>query len=234
MIQLNLLPDVKLEYIKAQRTRRLVMSLSFLVTAAAVGLVVLLLFFNAVQSKHLHDLSKDIERESKELSSKPQINKILTVQNQLNSLPDLHAKKPAATRIFDYLNQITPSAVSISSFNTDLTTQTATVTGNADSLSSVNKFVDTLKYTTFAEKGDDSKAKAFSNVVMTTFGVNTGGDSAKAANYAITFSYDAAIFDISKDISLTVPKITTTRAVLDAPSELFQSQPNTTAKSGGQ
>ena len=55
MIQLNLLPDVKLEYIKAQHLRRLVLSVSVLVTLAAVVILMLLLVFDLAQKKNLSD-----------------------------------------------------------------------------------------------------------------------------------------------------------------------------------
>src|SRR4051794_9960581 len=103
MIQLNLLPDVKLEYIKAQRSRRLVITTSLLISAGAIILLVLLFSVSSLQKKHISDLSKSISKQTTELQQKPQINKILTVQNQLGSLTALHAAKPAAARLVDYL-----------------------------------------------------------------------------------------------------------------------------------
>ena len=43
MIQLNLLPDVKMQYIKAQRTRNMVLSTAVIISLASVALLVLLL-----------------------------------------------------------------------------------------------------------------------------------------------------------------------------------------------
>ena len=115
MIQFNLLPDVKLDYIKAQRTRKLVFSMSFIVSACAIALLVLLLSASALQRKHLSDLSNDISKESKTLRAKSNIDTILTVQNQLDSLTALHDAKPAAGRLSSFLNALTPATVSISS-----------------------------------------------------------------------------------------------------------------------
>src|SRR5688572_27307618 len=103
MIQLNLLPDIKLEYIRTQRTRRLLVGVSVIMTAVAVGLLLLLLSVNAFQKKHLNDLGDDITANSKKLSGQPQVSRILTVQNQLTSLTGLHDAKPAGTRLFGYL-----------------------------------------------------------------------------------------------------------------------------------
>lgn len=232
MTQLNLLPDVKLQYIKAQRTRRLVLTVSILVGAAAIALLAILLSVDGLQKKHLSDLNRDIASESSKLQAEPQINKILTVQNQLESLTALHAGKPAASNLFDYLNEVTPVQVSINNFTIDFTKQTIIITGTTDALSSVNKYVDTLKYTTYSSDSQSSgNNTAFSDVVLTTFGVNNGtSDSSQAANYSISLSYDKNIFDIAQKITLTVPNLTTTRLSLQQPTDLFKAS---SSPSGG-
>lgn len=224
MIQLNLLPDVKMDYIKAERLRRMALSVSVLASLVAIGLLVLLLIVSGLQKKHLNDLSSDITKDSRTLQQKPQINKILTVQNQLQSLTSLHAAKPAVSRLFDYLYQITPNNVSINSLDNDFTTQTMTITGGADALNTVNKYVDTLKFTTYSLEGDNNSGgtKAFSNIVLSSFSLNSGGAGNAAASYTITLNYDKTIFDITQKINLTVPSKTTTRASLDQPEELFK------------
>ncbi len=232
MIQLNLLPDVKLEYIKAERSRRLVLSVSFLVTAASIVLLLLLLSVDGLQNKHLHDLTKDINSESSKLQNEPQISKILTVQNQLQSLTALHAQEPAASQVFGYLNQVTPSDVSITDFKIDFTQQTATITGTAANLADVNQYVDTLKYTTFTTGNTTQSQPAFKNIVLTSFSLNGAADSSQAANYTISLSYDPTIFDITQNAKLSVPSVTTTHlTVSQSATDLFKPPP-TTSKGG--
>lgn len=222
MIQFNLLPDVKLDFIRAQRTRRLVLGASIIVSAASLGLLILMLSIDGLQRKHLSDLSKDIVSQSQTLKAKPNINGILTVQNQLESLTALHDGKPAATRLFTYLNSVTPASVSVSSFSIDFTQGTITVGGNADSLSTVNQFIDTLKLTTYTVDGSTTAVPAFSNVVLTSFGVSTNAkDKNQAASYSITLTYDKTIFDITKKVTLSVPTITT-HAQLQTPTDIFK------------
>lgn len=234
MIQLNLLPDVKQEYIKAERTRRLVLSVCIIVALASIAILILLFSVDRLQRKHIGDLTDDIKTKTSELQKKPQITKILTVQNQLNSLTALHDGKPAASRLAKYLNQITPTQVDISSITIDFNTQTITLSGSADSLSSVNKYVDTLKYTKYSTEETKDITKAFSGVVLSNFGisssVNTG---AKPASYSITFTYDKNIFDSKQKITLLVPSQVTTRASVDQPSDLFNAAPGTSTKAGG-
>jgi hypothetical protein len=240
MIQLNLLPDVKLDFIKAQRSRRLVIGVSLLVTAAAAALLVLLLTVDVAQKKHLDDLNSDIASETGTLQREPQISKILTVQNQLESLTALHAGKPAVSRLFNtYLNEITPSSVSISSLNVDFTQQTATITGNADSLRSVDQYVDTLKFTTYTTASNPKSSNAFSDVVLSNFALVDGAtDPSQAVSYSITLSYDKTIFDITQTVTLSVPSQVTTRSELEQPEDLFKAapagtEPAATSSSGG-
>lgn len=233
MIQLNLLPDVKLDYIKAERSRRLVLSISVLVALASIVLLILMLSVDGLQKKHLNDLTHDITSESTKLQNEPQIDKILTVQNQLGSLTALHAQEPAAGRLFDYLNQVTPANVNITDLKVDFTQQTMTITGTADSLSNVNKYIDTLKYTTFTSTSNPKSQPAFNNIVLSSFSLNNSSQAAnQAANYTITLSYDKTIFDITQNVKLSVPSITTTRLSVGQPSDLFTAAPPT--PKGGQ
>ena len=111
MIQLNLLPDVKMEYIKAQRTRSLVLSSAIIIALGSIALLVLLLIVGGLQKKHINDLTKDIKADTIQLQKEQDITKILTVQNQLQSLTALHEQKPAVANLFGYLNQVTPTQV---------------------------------------------------------------------------------------------------------------------------
>jgi hypothetical protein len=225
MTQLNLLPDVKMEYIKAQRQRRLVVSISVIVTLASVGLLVLLLGISGLQKKHLSDLSNDIKNESAELQGEPQIKKVLTVQNQLSSLTGLHDGEPASSRLFGYLNQITPATVNITDYSIDFVEHTMSITGTSASLAFVNQYVDTLKNTSYIADGGDSQP-AFSDVVMSNYSLNTDTQSigaGQAANYTIDLAYDENIFDLTQKVKLSVPKATARQ--LQQAGDLFQAAP---------
>jgi Tfp pilus assembly protein PilN len=231
MIQLNLLPDVKLEYIKAQRARRLTLSMALLVSAVAVVILVLLLSYEGLQKKHLSDLKQDISSETSQLKGKPNIQEILTVQNQLNSLTMLHSDKPAASRLFGYLQEVTPVDVSINNLTIDFSGQTIVLTGTADSLASINTYVDNLKSATYVSSSN-SKTAAFSNVVLSSFSLNSSSSSqanTQPASYTINLSYDQNIFDITQTtIKLSVPTIVAPRTT-----DLFQNAPTSTSSSSG-
>lgn len=220
-VQFNLLPDVKIQYIKAHRQKQLVLFISTIsVVASVVILILLISIVFVVQKKSISDLSRDISAASDELQSTPDLTKMLTVQNQLRSLPSLHASKPVASRIFGYMNQSTPSDVSISRLNVDFAQNTMTVSGSAASLETVNKFVDTLKFTTFhTESASKDERPSFKDVVLAAFGRDS-----KGASYSITLAFDPVIFSEAEQVTLTVPNKITTRSQIEQPAALFQGQ----------
>ncbi len=224
MIQFNLLPDVKLQYIKARRTQRLVLLSSTIVTGISIAILVVLFFgTNVLQRRHLARLHHDIETDSKKLQEIPDLNKILTVQNQLNSLTDLHAKKPVAPRLGTFLAQITPNDLSVENLEVDFANGTMSFQGAAKALSVVNKFVDTMKFTTY-KSGDDA-GKAFSEVVLANFGRSDqeqGAQGTKPATYEINLKFDPVIFESTHDVALQVPNLITTRSNTEKPNALFQ------------
>lgn len=234
MIQFNLLPDVKLEYLKARRVRQLVVSVSVIATIAAVAVLIILLgIVYGVQKKNLDDLNSDISKYTSQVTGTPNLNKILSVQNQLGVLTSLHNQKPVASRLFTYLRQITPSAASVSQLNVNFgtsaadaaasiasTANTVSITGNASSLAVVNTYVDTLKFTTYKIAGSTSLStpNAFSDVVLSSFSVGSSGST-----FTITANFDPIIFNAADNVTLNVPNIVTTRSTVEQPTDLFKS-----------
>lgn len=200
MIQFNLLPDIKQEYIRAERMKRLMVSVSFVASAAAI--VLLVVAFSSVyiaQKKIINDLNDSISTSSRKLKNEPNISDILTVQSQLGSLDTLNNQKPVASRMFGYLSQVTPTQTTISDMRADFVQNTMTISGNSPSLDAVNTFIDSLKFTNYTVKGASDTKPAFSSVVLANF-----SRSATSATYSITFSFDPAIFNVTDDVTLLV------------------------------
>ena len=221
MIQLNLLPDIKQEFVRVHRTKRLVMAFSILLTSISLIIfVVLLLVVDVAQKKDLSNIDKDISSFSSQLKRTTNLNQILTVQNQLKSLPALNAQKPATSRLFGYINQLTPIKVDITNLDVDYTLFKITINGNADSADTINTFVDTLKFTTYTvtdSTGNKITAKAFTNVVLSSFNRTTA-----QSTYSISLNFDPLIFNNTNTATLTVPNIISTRSEVNQPKALFQ------------
>jgi Tfp pilus assembly protein PilN len=200
-VQFNLLPDVKLEYVKAQRTKHLMTFVSLVVGAAALAIFLFSFFLvNVVQKRDLANLNKDIKSTSGQLKQIKDLDKILTVQNQLSTLTTLHESKPVASRLFAYITSLTPTQASLSKLNIDFAANTISIGGTAPSLDTVSVYTDTIKGTKYITDGETTKTKAFSDVVLSSF-----GRSDKGASFTIDFKYDPTLFDVKSKVQLIVP-----------------------------
>lgn len=221
MIQFNLLPNVKVEYLKIKRQKRIISLVAAgVILACSVVLIGLFSIVLGVQPNRLSGLDKSIKSISNDIKSKKDINKILTIQNQLTAIDGLHEDKPVTTRLSNLLVKITPKDVSIQNFTVDFKTLKIDVTGQAKSFEEMNKFIDTLKFTTL-KKGDSSNGestKAFSQVVLNSYSL-----SDKGAGFVVSFIYDNEIFkSSSENLTLEVPSITSTRSETERPTDLFK------------
>lgn len=220
MIQFNLLPEVKIKYLKVKRTRRLIITIAAAVGGTSLAITLgLLIFVQGIQRTYMNDLSNRIASDSDTLQSIEDLDRILTVQNQLQHLPALHEKKAALSRVQEYLPILTPDNVSYAKIDIDLASSKITFTGTADALVTVNKFVDTLKFAKYSAKGADGATEegmAFKNVVLASF-----GRDGTSASYQITLDFEPIIFDNTRNevtgnpVSLVVERAVTTRSVAD-------------------
>src|SRR5258708_2354311 len=189
-VQFNLLPDSKLARVKSSRSRNLLVSAAVFSAIASAGLFLILLSTTSViQKKQLNDADKTIASETAKLQSMNGLDKMITVQNQLSTLVDLHKNKHISSRIFSYLPEITPTQVSLGRLALDFKAGTMQIDGMADSQKSVNTFIDTLKFTTYIVNSGDSPKSAFPSVVESSFSIGT-----KGASYSLSVAFDPALF----------------------------------------
>jgi Tfp pilus assembly protein PilN len=220
MIQLNLLPTIKAEYVKAERTKRTVIVLSVIVSITSLGIVGLLASVAyGAQKLQLSNLNNEIQKSSTELEQVQDLDKILTIQNQLNALTPLHDAKPVMSRLFTYIQQTTPESVSIDTLKVNNTDFTWNIEGKAPTFELINKYVDTLKFTEIKQSDPNAeKIYAFKEVVLADFTKNTGGEV--GYTYTITLKFNDQLFSSANpDIQLVVPSATTTRSQTQLPSE---------------
>lgn len=212
MIQLNLLPDIKVQFIKGKRAKRVVMVAATLSIVVSVAILAIMISLTMFQRRHISDLNRDIISYEKTLQDTPDLAKILTIQNQLQSLPGLYANRPVVSRLFPYIEQTTPAKIGIAHIVVSFVDSTINISGTSDSLESVNRYVDTLKFTTYVASDVSVETKAFTNVVLASFGRDN-----QAATYSITLKFDPVIFNNAKTVKLSVPKTVTTRSETELP-----------------
>ena len=88
MSQINLLPDVKREYLKAQQMKRAFTVVSVLITVAVVSaLILLFIFVQFGQPRHIKNVQTDINASISKLKQTKDAVKIVTVQGVLEQIP---------------------------------------------------------------------------------------------------------------------------------------------------
>lgn len=232
MIQLNLLPDLKKEYIKAQKTKSTVIGVSILVTIGALGLSALLfVYVTFLQQIQINMATDDIAKKESQLQSVNGIDKYLTIQAQLAALPDLHNNKGSYDRLFTYLGVINPSApnnVAINNLQLITDERAMILTGTTQSFETLNVFVDTLKNAQINFKsngqGDVVKENMFEQVLIQSTGL-ARVNGQPAVTFTIKTIYNADDFNVQNtDVSASVPNITTTQSVTQSTQQIFNSE----------
>ncbi|HEU5187533.1 MAG TPA: hypothetical protein VFT87_03450 [Candidatus Saccharimonadales bacterium] len=225
MIQLNLLPDLKKEFIKAQKTKGLVITVAVLTTAGALGLSILLFLYVTFGQQLQITLATDsIHKKSEELAKVQGIDQYLTIQNQLASLDALHAEKGVYSRLFSFLSILNPSPPNnVNLNNAQLVTSEKAVlfVGTTGSFEALNVFADTLKNAKVSYKaggeGDLVKEPMFTQVFIQDSGLAKVNNNT-VVSFTVKAIYNSPVFDVrNTELVADVPKITTTQSVTGAP-----------------
>lgn len=229
MIQLNLLPDLKKEFIQAQKAKAMVITVAIFVTLGAFAVSALLfVYVTFIQQFQVNLATDDINRKMDELKSIQDVDKYLTVQNQLAKLPDLHNGKGQYSRLFDFLSVLNPSApnnVTLTELRMGTEDKSILFTGTTASFQTLNTFVDTLKNgeASFKVNGEGDKVteKIFEQVLVQTADI-VRNNNVTLVGFTVKTTYKESVFD-AKNTELTakVPNITTTQSVTQSPNPLF-------------
>lgn len=230
MIEINLIPDVKQELLKAQRVRTSVISVAIIVGIASVGVVVALaIWVVAVQTARDVITDNTIKSESQKLSAIEDVSTTLTIQNQLSKLADMHNSKHIDSRIFEILNTINPPApntVSITKLTLDSSSSSVKIEGQAvNGYPALEVFKKTIGATKFEfMEGDEKRSVPLStgmNDSDRSYGEDASG--AKVLRFTLTFTYSNELFSkTAKNAVIIAPgRTNVTDSFLGVPQSLF-------------
>lgn len=200
MIEINLIPDVKRELLKAQRARTYVISGAIITSIIAVGVVVLLLLYiYAVQGLRERNLNSDITRENAALSEVQDLSKILTIQNQLATMSTINAEKKVDSRIFDVVAAIVPpepNSVAISGINLDAETKTVTLEGQTRAFDSMEVFKKTIDnaIVQYQQDGKTESVPLANKIDAGQVSYGTDENNNKVVIFTVTFEYPDQLF----------------------------------------
>lgn len=239
MIEINLVPDIKQELIKAQRVRASVISLAIVIGIGAVGVVVVLAFWVfAVQTARGLLTDNAIKSESQQLSAVEDVSNTLTIQNQLSKLPEMHDGKSIDSRLFDILTTINPPApntVSVTKVLLDSSTKTIRLEAQArNGYLALEVFKKTITGTKFEFTKDGEKQSAPLADEMSDSDRSYGEDAsgAKVLRFTLTFVYPEQLFARTAQNAVIVApdKSNVTDSFLGVPNSLFTQKASDTGE----
>ena len=240
MIEINLVPDVKQEFIHAKRVRAVVISSAILVGLASVGVVVLLaVYLFGVQTVRSALADGDIAQKSKQLANVQDLANVLTIQHQLTRLSELHDQKSIDSRFFSLLAAINPAAPNQITFTVariDSDIQTIHLEGQAangyNAAEVLKKTILSTKLSYKDSSGTVQNADLTNDVTASELNYGEDSSGKKVLNFTMEFTYDPSFFArTSQDAIIIRPnRQIVTDSYLRLPESLFS---DSTTNSGG-
>lgn len=220
MIEINLIPDVKRELLRAQRARTVVISASIVTSIVAAAVVVLLaLYVYGVQTVRGVLLDNQIKDGAAKLSNVEDLSKILTIQNQLSSISTLNGDKNIDSRVFDVLSAVIPpepNSVKASLVSVDAAAKTVRIEGQTRGYDSMEIFKKTLDSAilNFTEDGQAATEKLADEISVSDTSYGANSENQKVLRFVLTFKYAEKLF--SPDVSGVTIKLNANGNVTDS------------------
>lgn len=232
MIEINLIPDVKREYLRTRSMRNFVISAAVLVTLAAIAVCVVLglILGGQLVAGSLQDNA--IKTENQTLMEVSDLNKAVTIQQQLEAIGRQHEAKRVTSRLFDVLAAINPPApnnVRISNLRMDSTEKTITIEGSAiNGYTALEVFKKTITNTTIQIASDENQTPiSLTDSIQdgeTSLGENADGQ--RVLRFSFSFVYPDELFAVSQQpVTVVTPtgRKDVTDSRLGVPESIFES-----------
>ena len=143
--EINLVPDVKNEMIKALKLRNLIF---FVCIVVAIACVVIIIVFGSIvggQQIAVHDKEETINKMSDKINSYDDLNDFLTIRDQLGNLQSLSSNKKVLSRTFNILSALIPTGadtVTISELTVNLAETNPTFSFDAQANAGKEPYID--------------------------------------------------------------------------------------------
>lgn len=238
MLEINILPvEQKREYAQ----KRLKLMLSTLLYGAAIislsGAAFLFFYSKVIQPTKISDLKDDTEIALNQIRQTPQVDSLLTVQNQLQALPRLHSDKPTTSQLFEYLSKVVPDNVTLTQLEINFPksgivtgSEEITMNGITTDLFALNVFIDILKNAEFSavyqpeidQAGGQTITTEPKKAFISVLNPSRNIEDTNEVRFQVTMLFESGLFDFDADqINFGVPNKTTTVSETDRPTDLF-------------
>ena len=216
MIEINLLPDVKRDLIKAQQLRNIVTFVSIIIGDAMLAGVVLLFLTTQGQQFVMGLKTNEISNKFAEMQKIKEGETAATLRNQLNAIQKIRNASPDTSRligtILPAIQTTGENAVQFSAVNYDPETRIVSIEGQAgNGFPALEAFIKTIKYSQIIYGGEGSQCKASevekdSNICMladegsvvrneSSLGANEQGQN--VLRFAVSFKLNEAALKFS-------------------------------------
>ncbi|PID33149.1 hypothetical protein CR969_02300 [Candidatus Saccharibacteria bacterium] len=230
MIEINLLPDVKYELLRTRATRNYVTALSILVGVIGIVATLALGFIFGTQLAAEAWQDGQIKSKSQELLAIEDLNKSVTIQNQLNTINTQHETKKINSRLFEVLGAINPAKpnnVKISTVKVNPLENIITIEGSAQNgFIALEVFKKTISNTNVqVGEGEDKISQPLASDIQpesTSFGEDAKGR--RVLRFTFSFTYPDELFAISEQsVTINTPtgRVDVTDSKLGVPESLF-------------
>lgn len=233
MIEINLIPDVKQEFLKAQKLRNATVSMSILAGLGAIGLTGVLALLLGAQLLHEGFQKEAVKTEFAKLQKVSGVNDLLTIQSQLAAIPEIQNNKSMTSRVFDTIVAITPSdqnQIKISNLQIDPESNTMTIEGStASGFTATDVFRKTILNTnvSYLSGDEDVTVPLTDEVVMgpTSYGEDSTGT--RVLRFKLSFEYPVELLTnagVSVRVVSPSGQIDVTDSKTRVPDSLFSQQ----------
>lgn len=236
MIEVNLIPDVKREFLKSQRIRNVVVSFSILAMFVAGGILVALGVGLAAIGGLEMLADNNIKSNYQELSSQSDLDDIVTIQNQLTQVSELDKNRGMNSRVFDVISAVNPAApnnITMSNVRLDPETTTISIDGEAANSFTATDIMKKTILNTKIQYNDGSSTQEVplaTDVIVsnTSFSEETNGTS--SLHFTLSFVYPAELTSNAyKTVTIVTPteSIDVTDSKTHVPEDLFAESSST-------
>ncbi|MBP5512417.1 hypothetical protein J6X90_03455 [Candidatus Saccharibacteria bacterium] len=139
--EINLVPDIKAEMIKAQKARNLIFFICIVVSIISASTATILASIKGAQDITIGGQDSHIKNLSDKISNYSELTEFLTIQNQLNGIAEIEADQKVLSRAVGFLNSLIPESadtISVSELVVDLTSGALSFDGQANSADDID------------------------------------------------------------------------------------------------
>lgn len=143
-VAINLVPQDKQDQLQDARKKKLAFSLILLINGGLIGLIVVLFLIVQGQNFAINRTQSDINSKQEEFEDTENVEEIITLQKNLESLPDLYQTKAVYTKFLDVFEKVAPTQILISTLSS-VEDGKLEVTGTAPDYRLVTKLAEAMQ-----------------------------------------------------------------------------------------